>query len=157
VRQHRRVPLTTVLATQCGIITCWQALQCGISAGTIRGHLMCGRWQLVYRGIYATFTGPLPRAAKLWAVLLRAGVDAALSHATAAEVAGLVDATPSGPIHVTVPERRRMARLPGVRIHVADRVRTTVHPSRLPPQTRIEEAVLDLGQLARGPATRLPM
>jgi len=46
-------------------------------------------------------------------VVLKAGPDAALSHATAAELVGLVDGR-SPLIHVTVPDNRRMTRLRGV-------------------------------------------
>jgi hypothetical protein len=136
---------------QCGVISRRQAITCGITTGTIRRHLLSGRWQVVVPGIYAAFSGPLPRQAKLWAVVLKAGPEAALSHATAAELVGLID-DPARLVHVTVPDNRRMKRVDGIRVHVADRVREAAHPSRLPPQTRVEETVLDLGQIAHRPA-----
>jgi very-short-patch-repair endonuclease len=143
--------LGDVLATQHGVIARCQAVRCGITPAAIRSHLSTGRWQTVYRGVYAAFSGPLPRRARLWAVVLRAGADAALSHTTAAELTGLLEG-PDAAIHVMVPSTRRVTGLPGIRVHLADRVRTAIHPSRMPPQTRVEETVLDLGQAAARPA-----
>ena len=143
--------LADVLATQRGVISRWQALRCGVTPAAIRAHLDSRRWQTIFRGVYATFSGPVPRPALLWAVILRAGSGAALSHSTAAELIGLVDRAARS-IHVTVPATRRVTRLAGVRVHTSERIRTAVHPSRLPPQTRVEETVLDLADSAVRPA-----
>jgi hypothetical protein len=83
----------------------------------------------------------------LWAVALRAGPSALSSHRTAGELSGLVD-EPASPIHVTIADERRVRRLPGVRVHRSTATLGRAHPSRLPPQTRVEETVLDLSQLA---------
>jgi hypothetical protein len=131
------------MSAQHGVAARWQLLAAGVAPGLIRGRLDSGRWQTVFRGVYATFSEPLPRPAWLWAAVLRAGTGAALSHLTAAEMIGLVDGL-SPVIHVTVPEGRRAGPMPGVRIHRADRACTSAHPSRLPPRTGVEETVLDL-------------
>jgi hypothetical protein len=110
-----------------------------------------GRWQVIHRGVYATFTGPAPRRAELWAALLRAGPDAVLSHQTAAELYGLVDGR-SRPIQLTVPYDRnpdRRGRIPGVVIHRSRSLTRTRHPVFAPPRTRIDETVLDLIECAR--------
>ncbi len=70
-----------------------------------------------------------------------------LSHQTAAELTGLADA-PSELIHISVPAERRVCREPGVVIHLSARAREALHPARLPPQSRIEETVLDLADRA---------
>jgi hypothetical protein len=81
-------------------------------------------------------------------VVLRAGRDAVLSHETAAELVGLVDGrAPS--VHVTVPADRRVSRIPGAVVHLSGRTAAARHPTRLPPQTRVEETVLDLADGAR--------
>jgi very-short-patch-repair endonuclease len=140
-----------LLNIQRGVIARWQALRCGFTPAAIRAHLAAARWQTVLRGVYATFSGPIPRPALLWAVILRAGSGAAFSHSTAAELIGLIDdATRS--IHVTVPPNRRILRMPGVRVHTSARIGAAIHPSRLPPQTRVEETVLDLAQTVARPA-----
>jgi very-short-patch-repair endonuclease len=99
----------------------------------------------VHRGVYATFTGDLGREALLWAAVLRAGVGAALSHQTAAELIGLTD-TPSKVIHVTVPLDRHPEPVPGVVVHRSWRIGLATHPAQIPPRTRVEETVLDLVQ-----------
>jgi hypothetical protein len=140
--------LRQLIARQHGIVTASQAVAHGLTRGAIRANLSGGRWQRVFDRVYATFSGPLPRPALLWAVALRAGPTARLSHRTAGELNGLVD-EPANPIHVTIANDRRLRRLPGVRIHRSAAGVTSAHPSRLPPQTRVEDTVLDLGQLAR--------
>jgi hypothetical protein len=94
--------LALVLDKQHQVISATQALAAGMTEEQIRWKVKSGRWQRPYRGTYATFTGKLPRESQLWAVALRAGGRAALSHETAAEVLGFGPAA-SGPIHVTVP------------------------------------------------------
>jgi hypothetical protein len=108
-----------------------------------RARVRTGRWQLLYRGVYATFSGQPSREAVFWAAVLYGGRGAILSHHTAAEVASLID-KPCQSVHVTVPAERRVSRAPGIVIHVSARASEMVHPARLPPQTRIEETVLDL-------------
>jgi hypothetical protein len=132
---------------QRGVITRAQALACGMTVGGIRARLRAGRWQPIYRSTFATFSGPVPRGAMLWAAVLRAGRGAVLSHQSAAELAGLVDSS-DGPIHVTVPGQRRPHAVPGVVFHLSRHVDRARHPSRQPPQTRIEETVVDLTQSA---------
>src|SRR5690606_14738462 len=94
-----------VAERQAGVLTRVQALASGLTRGAILARLASGRWQRVYRGVYATFSGPLPRRGQLWAAVLKAGTGAVLSHETAAELAGLVD-QPSRAIHLTVPAER---------------------------------------------------
>jgi len=123
-----------------------QALQAGYSRRAMAHRLKSAKWRRVQRGVYATFTGPVHREARLWAALRRAGPGAMLSHETAAEVQGLSD-KPSAKIHITVPASRHPARhkpIKGVVIHRSDQSR----PARLPewklPRTRVEDTVLDL-------------
>ncbi|MGC9670186.1 hypothetical protein ACNTMW_27040 [Planosporangium sp. 12N6] len=104
--------------------------------------------------VYATHNGPLGRDCLLWAAVLRAGDGAVLSHESAAEMAGLVD-EPQYPIHVTVPTRRRVRRSAGIVVHRSSRVDAARHPIRLPPQTRVEETVVDLTQTAPSVAQAL--
>lgn len=97
----------------------------------------------VYPGVYASFSGQLAREAALWAAVLDAGPGAMLSHQSAAELDGLMDRQRDA-IHVTIPKARRVRARPGVVIHRIERAAQVVHPTRLPPRTRIEETVLDL-------------
>jgi hypothetical protein len=136
-----------LLDAQCGIVDRAQAKRAGFSDRQIWHRLRSGRWQRVYEGVYATFTGPLTRDARLWAALRRAGDGAMLSHETAAEVHGLIDKPASAAIHITVaagrrPVRRRSAR--GVVIHRSGQSRPQLPITWKLPRTRIEDTVLDL-------------
>jgi hypothetical protein len=131
---------------QAGVVTTSQAEECGFSESAIRQHVRAGRWQRLHRTIYWTHSGPPPRSALLWAALLRAGRDAVLSHETAAELWGLVDA-PSDPIQVSVPSDRRVRSVKGIRVHVR-RAQPSTHPAREPRRTTVEQTVVDLTQQA---------
>jgi hypothetical protein len=138
---------------QKGVVTRRQLLTAGFSREAIAQKLERGRWQQLYRGVYATFTGPVPREAWLWAAVLRAGPGAVLSHWTAAELHGLVappepDEDLSSGIHVTVPATRRV-RVPGIVIHMSGRIAQATQPNREPARTTVEDTVLDLTQASR--------
>ncbi len=131
---------------QAGAISRPQLLDAGLSGQTITRRIERGRWQVLYRGVYAVFNGPPPRAAWLWAAVLRAGPGAVLSHLTAAELHGLID-TPAEAIFVTVPSTRRIS-TPGIVVRHSVRIGEASQPGREPPRTSVEETVYDLTELA---------
>jgi hypothetical protein len=137
-----------LLDAQCGIADRPQALGAGFSDRQIEHRLRSGRWQAVHAGVYATFTGPLSREARLWAAVRRAGEGAVLSHETAAEVQGLIASKPPGAkIHITVPGNRRPVQrrpIPGVVIHRSDQSQPQLPVTWKLPRTRVEDTVLDL-------------
>ena len=112
----------------------------------ISTRLERGRWQQLHWGVYAMFTGPVPRETELWAALLRAGPGAVLSHLTAAELHGLID-HPGESIYVTVPSARRVT-MRGVVVRISGRIAEAAQPGREPPRTSVEETVFDLIELA---------
>jgi hypothetical protein len=132
---------------QQGVVTSGQLIAAGITKDMIKSKVRSGRWQRTYRGVYATFSGELGRPAALWAGVLSAGTGAMLSHRTAAEAGRLTDSR-SGLIHITVPGSRRVTKMPGIVVHYSARVSQALHPALLPPQTRIEETILDLAGTA---------
>jgi Transcriptional regulator, AbiEi antitoxin len=138
----------TVARAQAGVITRAQVLAAGLTHDMIRANVQAGRWTRLCHGVYATFTGAPSRRSLTWAALLRAGPGAVLSHQTAAELQGLVEQA-TDPIHVTIPESRTVVQISGVVVHRSRRLAAACHPTRMPPQTRIEETVLDLTQSAR--------
>jgi hypothetical protein len=134
---------------QAGIISRQQALAAGLSTGAIVAKLRHERWQQIYRGVYATFTGPVNRQAQLWAAVLYAGQGARLSHETAAELQGLSDRR-SSLIHVTIPPSRRVTSVDGVVIHISAQTDAGVRfPRGVVPRTFVEETILDLVHAAR--------
>lgn len=111
-----------------------------------------GHWQKLYRGVYYTLPGEVPRLARLWGAVLRVGHGGVLSHETAAEVWEITDAR-TAVIHVSVP--RSAGRLPpseGIRLHYSSRLPRAEFKSAIgmgwPPVTHAEEAVLDLANTA---------
>jgi hypothetical protein len=133
---------------QRGVLSHSQAIGAGVSRHVIAGRLGSGQWQRLHRGVFATFSGPVPRDARLWGAVLRAGDRAVLSHHTAAELWRLAD-EPAELIHVSVPRNAGIRDIPGLVVHYSSRVTEVRHPVRLPPQTRVEETALDLAELAR--------
>ncbi len=139
-----------LLASQGHVIARSQAIALGLSAETIRNRVRCGDWQQLQFGVYSDFTGTPKRDAQIWAALLRAGPDAALSHWTAAERHGLVD-RPVAAVHLAVPVNRHPARwsaIPGVVIHRTRYLEQAIHPMMSPPCTRVEYTVFDLIEAA---------
>lgn len=129
---------------QAGVVSREQAIKSGMTVGAIRARVKFGRWSQVHRGVYATFTGPLGRAAQLWAALLYVGAGALLSHETAAEILGLTDRQ-SSRIHVTIRHDRRVIPPKGVIIHRSSSVVQGWRFARgIPPHTFAEQTILDL-------------
>jgi hypothetical protein len=124
-----------------------QALEAGLSRHAVNARLDSGRWQRLHRGVFAAFSGPVPRSAQLWGAVLRVGDDAALSYQTAAEIWKLSD-QPSSAIHVSIPRQSGPLTIPGLVLHYSSRLPAARHPARLPPQTKLEETVLDLADTA---------
>jgi Transcriptional regulator, AbiEi antitoxin/Protein of unknown function (DUF559) len=150
---------------QRGVVTWQQAIAAGLGEELIRARLRLGRWQRIHRGVYATFSGEVGRAALMWAAVLAAGEGAVLSHRSAAELYKLTD-EPSYLLHVTVPRDRHIAKPDGVVIHRSSRIGRAAHPTLTPPRTRVDETILDLvdaadtvdeviGWLTRGLGRRL--
>jgi hypothetical protein len=136
-----------LLNLQLGVISRRQAVSCRVDADTIDSQVRSGRWQRLQTGVYATFTGTPGRDAELWAVVLRAGRGAALSHQTAAELYGMAEVD-GGMIHVTVPTTRHPEPIRGAIVHRACRLDQIRHPAMLPARTRVEDTALDLTQAA---------
>jgi hypothetical protein len=128
---------------QRGVLSRSQALAAGVSPDAIRNRLRSGRWQRLAPGTYATFSGEVRRPALRWAAVLRAGPGAILTHRSAAEEIGLVHEE-GGAVHVAIPAERRVAQVPGIVVHRSAHVVMRRHPTRMPPQTRVDETVLDL-------------
>jgi hypothetical protein len=119
---------------QAGIVTRAQARAAGLSDDAIDYRLGSRRWQRLYAGVLATFSGPVSRAARLWAVVLATGPEAMISHITAAELWGLAsESLPDLVVHVTVPASRRIAAPSGVVVHRSRHFTEARHPALAPP------------------------
>jgi hypothetical protein len=139
--------LSDLAGSQHGVLSRDQAMQAGLTRHEITARLHSGRWQRLHSGVYASFSGQPPRTAALWAAVLRVGHDATLSHQTAAELSGLIDSQTLS-IHVSVSRQTGSLYAAGIEVHYSSHLPLARHPARLPPQTRVEDTVLDLAQLA---------
>ncbi len=129
---------------QAGVISRRQAISAGMSRGAVEAKVASGRWPTIYRGAYATFTGPVGWTARLWAVLLYAGPGARLSHETAAELLRLTDER-SPAIHVMIPAERRIRPIAGAVIHRSSHLEQGWRFARgVPPHTLVEGTIMDL-------------
>lgn len=130
---------------QAGLVSWSQATDKKMTRSAIRSRVKSGRWRLIYRGVYATFNGPLTRDAQLWAAVLYAGKGAVLSHETAAELHRLNDDR-APLVHVTVPLKRQVRAVTGMMVHRSERF--TQDDLSFPlgelPRTMVEETILDL-------------
>ncbi|MEU4289638.1 type IV toxin-antitoxin system AbiEi family antitoxin domain-containing protein [Kribbella sp. NPDC026596] len=120
-----------------------QLTAAGWSEAQIRRWLRSRRWQRVHPGVYATHTGPVGYAERRLAGLLYAGPEAAWSHHTAAEQLGLIKSDENRPVHVVIPEHRRVRAQPNLVVHRdehwSDRLAAVIPPRRTP-----AHAVLDI-------------
>lgn len=132
---------------QGGVVTRRQAINAGMSSHAIVWRLRSNRWQQVYRGVYATFTGPLDRSARLWAAVLYAGRGAVLSHETAGDLHKLTERSAPA-IHLTVPASRRVTPAAGLVIHSSDQPLRLAYPHGMLPATLPEDTIIDLAESA---------
>jgi very-short-patch-repair endonuclease len=153
---HLSPECADLIEFQCGVLARWQAADDPRDLSSMTAMLRAERWQTLYRGVYAAYTGRPSRDSVLWAAVRRCGPEAMLSHFTAAELDGFADLQ-RDVVHVTIPDQSRVrlsrqdhrAGLPRIVVHRSARAVETRHPARTPPRTRIDETVLDLADLAQ--------
>lgn len=137
---------------QGGVVARPQLLALGIRSGAVRSLVRGGSWQQVHRGVYASFTGPLPPLARVVAAVLACGDGAVAAGWTALWLAGLRE--PHGgrrPIQVAVSHPRRVRPPDGVRVR-RRRAGAVTAAAACPPRLCVEEAVCDVVAVSTDPA-----
>lgn len=110
--------LTAVTYQQDDLITRAQAMDLGISDGTLRHAIgRRGAWQVVAPGIYAVFTGELSEVQRLRAALLYAGPEAVITGPMACRLHGLRYAPATNEIDVLVAMNAKRRSSTVARIH----------------------------------------
>lgn len=109
------------LARQNRVVSRKQLLDAGVSASWLRTQLRAGRWQRLFPGAYADFTGLAPWRSRARAALLYAGAPAALSHGSAAFHHGFTSTLPRL-LEISVPRERDVVPQPGLRVHLRRRM-----------------------------------
>jgi hypothetical protein len=137
----RDTDLTYLGRETAGIVDLSICGEAGLTEKKVRWLVDSGRWQYVHPRTIATFSGPLPAAARIHAAVIYAGTNAALSHETAGHIHGICSSPAR--IHVTVPYEREVAGQQGLVLH-RSRTLTEDDLTGVPPTTKIERTVLDL-------------
>jgi very-short-patch-repair endonuclease len=101
---------------QGGPISHGQLLELGLPAGTIKYWLASGRLYCLFRGVYALGHTAVTRKGALMAAVLACGVEAVVSHLTAAWCWGYIKQRPTA-VDITVPGRSRRGQ-EGIRLHL---------------------------------------
>ncbi|HLI40809.1 MAG TPA: type IV toxin-antitoxin system AbiEi family antitoxin domain-containing protein [Streptosporangiaceae bacterium] len=136
--------LRNLIRIQHGVFSRDQAIQAGLTRDMIKSRVRRGTWRRLAPGVYTVLTGRPARMPRLWAAVLAAGPGAVLSHETAAELHGFAGRLLDDVIHVSIPRERRIAAIPGARIHMSARAVAAAQAGSYPPRTTVEETVLDL-------------
>jgi very-short-patch-repair endonuclease len=128
---------------QAGVLTVGTALRY-LGEPAVRWRVDSGRWQRACRGVLVTQSGPLTEQQRLWVSVLAAGDGAVLAGLTAARLDGLTGFEDRR-IYLLLPMSRRVRKpLHGVVVHRSLMLGPgDVHPSRLPPRTRIGRSIID--------------
>jgi len=149
-----------LLDAQAGVFHVRQLRVFGIGEATIVAMVAASRWRHVMHGVYATFTGPLPRSSLIAAALQYGGGAAVLSHRTAAEEWSLLPPA-GGPIHITVPYGASAITQPGLVIVHRSRAYRHIVVAADPPRTSRADTAIDVAveerdaRRARATLTRL--
>lgn len=123
------------------------AIRC-LGRPAVRWRLASGKWRLVEARVLVTQSGPLTDRQRLWASVLAAGDRAVLAGLTAARLSGL-SGFDDRQIHLLIPGSRHILRPPGTVVHRTVLLGPAdVHPSRLPPRTRLGRSLVDAASWA---------
>jgi hypothetical protein len=101
---------------QYGVISTRQLREAGLSGDAVLGRLQAGRLHRIHRGVYAVGHPGLSFEGRWMAAVLALGVDAALSHRSAAGLWGLIKPV-GGSVEVSIPRRTGRRSRAGIRIH----------------------------------------
>jgi len=128
---------------QAGVLTVPLAVRY-VGRSAVRWRLASGRWRLVGTRVLVMQSGPLTDQQRLWASVLAAGKGAALAGLTAASLDGLAGFEDRR-TYLLIPSSRHLRRPPpGAVVHRSRLLGPAdVHPTRLPPRTRLGRSLVD--------------
>jgi very-short-patch-repair endonuclease len=128
---------------QAGVLTVPSAVRY-LGRSAVRWRLASGHWQLVEARVLVTQSGPLTEKQRLWVSILAAGQGAVVAGLTAAKLDGLAGFEDRR-TYLVIPSSRHLSRpLPGVVVHRSRLLESAdIHPTRLPPRTRLGRSLVD--------------
>lgn len=140
---------------QFGVVRRSQLVQLGVSNHVIDAALDAVRWQSLNALVIVMHNGPITLHQEWSAAVLAAEGPACLGGRTAVQAAGVVGWEVE-PIHVLVRRGAKFNPLAGIDVKVHESRRFTaddIHPTRTPPQVRIERALVDAAVWSPAPRT----
>jgi very-short-patch-repair endonuclease len=108
--------VAAIAERQHGVVATRQLVAAGISRSVVAKWACRERLHRVHRGVYAVGHVALSNERRWMSAVLACGEGAALSHASAAALWGLLRPV-AGPVHVSVPNANGRARRDGIVIH----------------------------------------
>ncbi|WP_225215370.1 type IV toxin-antitoxin system AbiEi family antitoxin domain-containing protein [Cellulomonas avistercoris] len=133
-------PVRSVVLRQEGVASVAQLQSAGTPRRTVARRVADGRWQRAYRGVVVLQSGTVAWRQQAHAAVLAAGRGAALSHASAGYLHGLLR-DPGPDLVVSVPRPRTVDPQTGLVVH---RRRTMPHAAGRLRTVDMAETVLDL-------------
>jgi hypothetical protein len=146
--------LTLLMASQVGTVSRRQVLALGHDDSCVARRLRCKDWARVHIGVYVDLTGELTWMQRAWAAVLFYW-PAALCNESSLRAFGLRTTGNSDLVHVAVEQRRRVSKLPGVRLHRVSSLGTMVQANLSPARVSLERSLLDVAGAARDEATAI--
>ena len=144
-RPDRRI--AAIAADQHGVVSTAQLAENGVSGSSLGRRLRNGRLHRIHRGVYAVGHPGLSREGRWMAAVLACGLDAVLSHRSAAALWGLLPVS-AGAIDVTIPGGGGRRSRHGIRRHRSDSLNAShVTRSRGIPVTTSDRTIADLRRL----------
>lgn len=147
LRRGEARPWADLAEAQYGVVTRRQLLELGVSSDQVRWLVGSGRFQVLHRGVFATFSGPVSWHARVAAAVLQAGPAAAVAGRTALRLHGVLEHPPER-IELCLPEglprRGAAVRSGAVTVRRRRHLDAMVQTAPWPPRLRVEHAVLDV-------------
>lgn len=136
--------LARIAAAQGGVFSRRQALAAGYTDGRIARRLDKHAWVSTIPGIYRVAGTPTTLVTRGWAVVLRAGDRALLSHRVAGRLHHIDGVPGYSWLDVSVPRTRRPREVPGARVHRVELTRADAARAGGLPVTTPLRTVVDL-------------
>jgi very-short-patch-repair endonuclease len=138
--------IASVAARQHGVVALYQLIQIGLKAEAVRKRVQAGRLHPIHRGVYAVGHKLLTIKGRYMAATLACGEGALLSHRSAGDLHGLLNARTWRAIDVATPTRAGRRR-DGIAVHDGKRL-TPVDCARVDgiPVTAVPRTLLDLAE-----------
>jgi hypothetical protein len=141
--------LAELIDRQAGAVSRRQLMAAGLSPAQAGQPVRSGRWQPLFPGVYATFTGSVTYRTRVHGALLAVGGEAVAGLWTALWLVGLRTRPPDR-VQICVPWSYKRVAPRGVDlVQRRDFDEASVHRAARPPRTRVEVTLLDV-------ADRLP-